>query len=598
MTKPVIFENIPFLALHISSANMREGSDTPDISDILPSVRERGIQQPIIVRAEPREDKKGQATYGIVAGRRRFNCLIALQMEAEQDETDETFNPLVPCVIIEADDDAAALEISLLENFARTDATPMQEYKTFFALSKQGQKPEDIAATFGLTPAQVKQRLALGNLLPPIQNWFESGELDAPSVQALTMATKKQQREWVKIAKDKEQRTPTGKALRAWLSGGGVITTDAALFDVSTYKGKILTDLFGENGQFACVKTFWQAQSAAVAKREAAYLADGWSGVELITGWFSKWSYSEVSKDEGGRVYIVADQDSGEIEFHEGLLHDDEVRKLRARQAKAKAKDSGEVVKAAPKPEMSGPQVNYMDLHKHSVARFALLSRPDLAARLIVAHMVCGSSYFKMEADPRRAQKEATHASAAANLAEIALTAERDALAPLLGFKASEKRIFSEWSDKLSTASVFAKCLELDDETITRLQTFLMCEALSVGTGLIDAVGSLCGADMNEHWTPDDAFFDIMRDKGVIRAMITDAASKAVADAHATATAKVQKATLRDYVNGSETRKPNPDFRVRWAAFPSVPYRKIDGCPPALNWKRMKAAFKGLIPAK
>ena len=215
-----------------------------------------------------------------------------------------------------------------------------------------------------------------------------------------------------------------------------------------------------------------------------------------------------------------------------------------------------------------------------------------------LGHMVCGSAHFKMEADPRRAQKEGTHASAAANPAQIALEAERDALAPLIGLKASDKRLFSDWSDKLSTPSVFAKCLKLDDETITRLQTFLMCEALSVGTGLIDAVGSLCGADMNDHWTPDDAFFDIMRDKGVIRAMITDAANKEVADAHATATAKVQKATLRDYVEGSDTRKPNADFRVRWAAFPSKPYRKIDGCPPALNWKRVKAAFKGLIPAK
>jgi len=44
---------------------------------------------------------------------------------------------------------------------------------------------------------------------------------------------------------------PTGQQLKAWLTGGGVITTDKALFDISDYSGTILTDLFGDHGQFA-----------------------------------------------------------------------------------------------------------------------------------------------------------------------------------------------------------------------------------------------------------------------------------------------------------------------------------------------------------
>ena len=67
-------QHIPLNQLKVSALNMRHARKAPDVSDILPSVRARGIQQPLLVR------KNGKG-YEIVAGRRRFFSLKAIVKE-------------------------------------------------------------------------------------------------------------------------------------------------------------------------------------------------------------------------------------------------------------------------------------------------------------------------------------------------------------------------------------------------------------------------------------------------------------------------------------------------------------------------------------
>ena len=62
--------------LSISSANMRASKKPPEIGDILPSVRARGVLVPLLVRANGSPD-----TYEIVAGRRRFFAAKAVADE-------------------------------------------------------------------------------------------------------------------------------------------------------------------------------------------------------------------------------------------------------------------------------------------------------------------------------------------------------------------------------------------------------------------------------------------------------------------------------------------------------------------------------------
>jgi len=63
MSKPFDLKFIPFSQLHISKLNMRHSETAPNIDDIFPSVKERGIRQPLIVRREGGTAKKPK--YGI-----------------------------------------------------------------------------------------------------------------------------------------------------------------------------------------------------------------------------------------------------------------------------------------------------------------------------------------------------------------------------------------------------------------------------------------------------------------------------------------------------------------------------------------------------
>ena len=97
--------NIDFDKLFVSKTNMRHAEKKPDVSDILPTVKAKGIIVPLVVRPGELEGQPGM--FGIVAGRRRrYASEIALSEGIDH-------GPL-PCAIMEEGDDAAALEAILI----------------------------------------------------------------------------------------------------------------------------------------------------------------------------------------------------------------------------------------------------------------------------------------------------------------------------------------------------------------------------------------------------------------------------------------------------------------------------------------------------
>src|SRR3546814_2617957 len=91
---------------------MRYAKKAPDVSDILPTVRARGVLVPLIVRPNC-----GPDAYEIVAGARRFTAAKIVA-----DEVGGAGEPL-PCAILEDGDDAAAIEASLIENIRSEEHT-------------------------------------------------------------------------------------------------------------------------------------------------------------------------------------------------------------------------------------------------------------------------------------------------------------------------------------------------------------------------------------------------------------------------------------------------------------------------------------------
>ena len=224
------------------------------------------------------------------------------------------------------------LEASLIENVARLDAHEVEQWETFTRLvTKEGRRPEDIAATFGMEEIQVRRALALGNLLPKIREAYARDEIDPANVRHLTMASKAQQKEWLALLNDKDAHAPTGPSLKQWLFGGQPIATGVALFDLASFPGQIVTDLFGDEGYFADASAFWEAQRAAVEVRRLAYLEAGWSEV-VILGPHDYFQGVGARKDQpnprAARCSIAVSH-RGEVTFHEGFVSRREAEKAR-----------------------------------------------------------------------------------------------------------------------------------------------------------------------------------------------------------------------------------------------------------------------------
>jgi ParB family chromosome partitioning protein len=545
-----------------------------DVADLVPSIRSLGIIQPLLVRP----NCEG---YEIVAGQRRYNALLTLAEEGA------TIEP-VPCIVMEDGDDAKAIEASLAENVARLPMDEIDQYKAFAALSKQGRSVEDIAIDFGVTERLVKQRLAIANLIAPILNAYRKEEIDAATVRALTLATKRQQKAWWDLFTDENQRAPLGRALKSWLFGGADIPVQNALFDVGEYDGATVTDLFGEDSYFDDAEKFWTLQNNAIAKAKEAYLADGWSDVAVLDVgvYWSSWEYVATAKEDGGGVYVQIARD-GEVSFHEGFLTEKEAKR------KSQAEQGTESL-AAGKSELTKPMQNYLALHRHSAVRTELLSHADVALRLAVTQIIAGSDLWNVRADPQKAGTDEIADSLAANKAERAFSEERQRIRALLGIEAGETETLvprkEDWGRIPDLHAIFAKLVTLNDADVMAVLTFVVAETLPSGSSMVEALGTMFNADMADHWSVDEIFLDLLRDKEAINACLKEVAGKATADAHLSSTAKVQKKVISDCLDGTRT-SGKKDWQPRYMAFPMRAYTKR-GCIAAIDdWKTVRKHY-------
>jgi len=555
--------------LRVSKLNMRHGQDDPDIADIYPSILASGVNQSLLVRKEGK-------SYGVIAGRRR---LFALRRKAEQ--TGQTVT--APCIVMASGDTVAAREASLLENVARLPATELEQFAAFKALSESGETAAGIAVTFGLTELRVKRVLALANVHPEILVLYESDELGRESLRHMTMATQAQQTTWLELWHGPEY-APQNGYLKEWLTSGTPISTKAALFPIEDYDGHIVTDLFGEQGYFQDGDLFWKHQNLAIAKLIEALKADGWKTVTLLErgSYFERYEHGQRDKHAGGKVYIQVGHD-GSVETYEGWLPKGDIKKIDRILGTGEAAD-GTAKAATTKPEMSGPLAEYVRLHRHSVARATLLDHSGVALRLAVTHILVGSDRWTCEPPKTTSRKESTTESVAASKGAQRIAAERQAVFELLGltepqtYYGEPKRLASE-----EFATIFGSLLAQDDATVMRVLTVAMSLTLSTDETLVEAVAITLQPDMATFWEPDDAFFDILRDKRVINAMLKDIGGKRFADGLISETGTKQKTALRNRLNPNVVGKDvaTPDWRPRWMQTVPTHYLDRATCPSA-----------------
>ena len=553
-------KHIAMSNLCIAGVNMR-AKGKADLSHILPSIRARGVLVPLIVR--PAKEAGDAERYEIVAGKRRYHAALAVAADGGGEDA-------LPCAIMAAGDDAAALEASLIENIARLDPDEVTLWETFTRLVREGRSPEDIALTFGLTDLQVKRTLALGNLLPRIRTLYRKGEIDAATVRHLTLASKARQRDWLALADDSEARCPTGHQLKAWLFGGVSIPVGAALFDVASYDGAIVSDLFGDERWFADSEAFWAAQNAAVEAKAGAYRDAGWSEVVVLpTGEaFHSWEHERCPKRKQGKVFISVCS-RGDVTVHEGYVSLKEARRRERGEASNDAKPV--------RPEISAPLQNYVDLHRHAAVRADLAGQPSLALRVIVAHAIVGSPLWQVRVEGQHAQGDAIAESVEGCASEAAFDEKRRAVLALLGFDPETPTVARGYDGEHGLAGLLVRLIELPDPAVMDVLSIVMAETLEAGSALIELLGILLGTDMAKVWQPDDALLDLLRDREVLGCVLAEVGGETVAAANEAVTGKVKRTIIRDCLNGENGRAKAEGWVPKWMAFPPAAYTERGG---------------------
>lgn len=134
-----------------------------DLSDLVASIAEKGIIEPLIVR------QRGER-YQIIAGERRFQASVRAGL-------------LELPVIVRDVDDAEVIELALIENLQRKDLTPFEEAEALHGLAERcGYTHEDLARRLGKSRTSVTESLALAAMPEDIRNLCRLADISSKSL--------------------------------------------------------------------------------------------------------------------------------------------------------------------------------------------------------------------------------------------------------------------------------------------------------------------------------------------------------------------------------------------------------------------------------
>ena len=160
--------SIPVGRIQPNPNQPRHRFDDASLDELALSLREHGVLQPLLVS----EDSDGG--YVLIAGERRWRAAKRAGLAQ------------VPAVIRERTDQAADLELALVENLQRRDLTPLEEARAYDQLrSERGLSQAEIAARVGLDRSTVANALRLLRLPSEVHELIEEGALSAGHARSL-----------------------------------------------------------------------------------------------------------------------------------------------------------------------------------------------------------------------------------------------------------------------------------------------------------------------------------------------------------------------------------------------------------------------------
>jgi ParB family chromosome partitioning protein len=158
---------VPIEFVHANPRNPRKLFSDAELEGLSASIKERGIIQPLVVRA------RGADNFEIIAGERRWRAAQRVGLHE------------VPIVVLDVSDNEA-LELAIIENVQRTDLNPIEEANGYLALmNDHNYSQDDVAKIVGKSRVHISNTVRLTKLSPEVQAYVRSGKLSAGHARAL-----------------------------------------------------------------------------------------------------------------------------------------------------------------------------------------------------------------------------------------------------------------------------------------------------------------------------------------------------------------------------------------------------------------------------
>ncbi|MGE3149851.1 MAG: ParB/RepB/Spo0J family partition protein, partial [Pseudorhodoplanes sp.] len=160
---------VPIEFLRANPRNPRRNFAEAELAELSESIRERGIIQPIVVRAV----RGATDAYEIIAGERRWRAA----QRANQHE--------VPIVVLDVSD-SEAMELTIIENVQRADLNPLEEAQGYHVLASEfHHSQDDIAKAVGKSRSHIANTLRLLKLPESVKAFINAGKISAGHARAL-----------------------------------------------------------------------------------------------------------------------------------------------------------------------------------------------------------------------------------------------------------------------------------------------------------------------------------------------------------------------------------------------------------------------------
>ena len=165
------FAELPIDAIVPNHAQPRQVFDPEAMDELVQSIREVGLLQPIVVRPLSGEDGAGR--YELIMGERRWRASQQVGLE------------VIPAIVRETPD-VDMLRDALLENLHRSQLNPLEEAAAYQQLLGDfGATHEELARRIGRSRPQISNTIRLLGLPPSVQSRVAAGVLSAGHARAI-----------------------------------------------------------------------------------------------------------------------------------------------------------------------------------------------------------------------------------------------------------------------------------------------------------------------------------------------------------------------------------------------------------------------------